>query len=206
VESSGRFLLGRAHDVTFSYSRHRANLEKLAKAAGATGHVGTPAEAVAGADIILLAVHWTRVDDVLAQAGELSRKTLITCSLPMSADDSHMVIGHTRSGAEALADKVPKANVVSAFSTVPSEVLFAVFENRGKRTLADLVYCGDHKAAKNTASHLIRDTGFNPLDLGPLSMARLTEPFSLLTAQLAYSDSENPALAYRFERFLTNVK
>jgi predicted dinucleotide-binding enzyme len=193
------------HDVTFSYSRHHENLEKLAKAAGDKGHVGTPAEAVAGADVVLLAVHWTRVDDVLTQAGELSKKTLITCSLPMSADDSHLVIGHTRSGAEALAAKVPKANVVAAFSTVPSEVLFAVFEHRAKRDLPDLVYCGDHQASKKTASQLIRDAGFNPLDLGPLSMARLTEPFSLLTAQLAYSNAENPALAYRFERLAKNV-
>jgi len=51
----------------------------------------------------LLAVHWTRVDDVLAQAGTLSGKVLVTCSLPMSEDNTHMVIGHTTSGAEALA-------------------------------------------------------------------------------------------------------
>jgi hypothetical protein len=62
-----------------------------------------------------------------------------------------------------------------------------------------LVYCGDHEGAKKTASVLIRDVGFNPLDLGPLSMARLTEPFSLLAAELAYNDSDNPALTYRFE-------
>ena len=47
------------------------------------------------------------VDDVLAQAGVLAGKVLLTCSLPMSKDDTHMVIGHTTSGAEALAAKVP---------------------------------------------------------------------------------------------------
>jgi hypothetical protein len=41
-----------------------------------------------------------------------------------------MVIGHTTSGAEGLAAKAPGAQVVSAFSTVPSEVLFPVFERR----------------------------------------------------------------------------
>jgi hypothetical protein len=157
--------------------------------------------------VLLLAVHWTRVDDVLAEAGTLSAKALLTCSLPMSKDDTHVVIGHTMSGAEALAAKVPKAQVVSAFSTVPSEVLFPVFERRGsgKGSAPDLVYCGDDKRAKSTAARLIGDVGFNPVDVGPLSVARYIEPFSLLTAQLAYESSNGPELAYRFERFSKHV-
>jgi predicted dinucleotide-binding enzyme len=111
------------HDVIFSYSRSRQKLNRLARDAGKNARAGTPAEAVQDADALLLAVHWTRVDDVLAQAGNLSGKVVLTCSLPMSKDDSHMVIGHITSGAEALAAKIPKAHVVSAFSTVPSEVL-----------------------------------------------------------------------------------
>jgi predicted dinucleotide-binding enzyme len=120
------------HDVIFSYSRTRQKLEHLAKDAGAHAQVGTPADAARDADAVLLAVPWTRVDDVLGQAGTLAGKVLLTCSLPMSKDDTQ-VIGHTISGAEALAAKVPKAHVVSAFSTVPSEVLFPVFEGDAER-------------------------------------------------------------------------
>jgi len=116
----------------------------------------------------------------------------------MSQDDSHMVIGHSTSGAEALAAKVARTDVVSAFSTVPSEVLFAVFEGRKKGTPPDLVCCEDSEHAKNTIAGLIRDVGFNPVDLGPLSAARYIEPFSLLVAQIPYSRSDGPALAYRF--------
>jgi len=47
------------------------------------------------ADAVLLAVHRTRVDDVLAQAGTLSGKALLGCSLPTNKDDTHMVIGTT---------------------------------------------------------------------------------------------------------------
>jgi len=61
------------------------------------------------------------------------------------------------------------------------------------------VYCGDHKGAKKTAAALIRDVGFNPVDLGGLSTARHIEPFSLLVAQIAYNGSAGPELAYRFE-------
>ena len=189
------------HDVVFSYSRDRQKLERLARDAGARAHVGTPAESTRDADALLLAVHWTRVDEVLGQAGTLSGKVLLTCSLPMSKDDSRLVIGRTTSGAEALAAKVPGAHVVSAFSTVPSEVLFSTFEGRAKESRPDLVYCGDDEGAKHTAASLIRDAGFNPVDLGSLSYARYIEPFSLLIAQLAYSGSDGPELTYRFERF-----
>ncbi len=120
------------HEVVFGYSHSRQKLERLAEEAGAKARVGTPAEAARDADALLLAVHWTRVHDVLAQAGALSGKVLLTCTLPMSKDDTHLVLGHTTSGAEALAAKVRGARVVSAFSTVPSEVLFPVFEGRGK--------------------------------------------------------------------------
>jgi 8-hydroxy-5-deazaflavin:NADPH oxidoreductase len=196
----GTLFVRAGHDVVFSYARSRKKLQRLADEAGAGARAGTPAEAVTGADAILLAVHWSRVDDVLAQAGKLSRKTVLTCSLPMSKDDSRLVLGLSKSGAEALAAKVPGAHVVSAFGTVPSEALFPVFERRRRQTRPDLVYCGDHRGAKRTAARLIRDLGFHPVDLGALSAARYVEPFALLLAEIAYGGPAGPDLTYRFER------
>jgi len=187
------------HDVVFSYSHDFKKLERLAKKAGASA--GTPDEAARGADAVLLAVHWTRVDDVLRKAGALSGKLVLSCTLPMSKDDSRLVLGSDTSGAEALADKVPRARVVSAFSTAPSEVLFAVFAGRRKKSRPDLVYCGDNEKAKRAAARLIRDVGFHPVDVGALSIARYVEPFSLLAAEIAYEGKGGPQLAYRFERF-----
>jgi len=182
------------HEVVFSYARSEQKLKKL-------GRHGTPHEAAQEADVVLLAVHWSRVDDVLKQAGDLSGKVIVSCSLPMNADDTGLVIAHTSSGAEALAKKVPKARVVSAFNTVPSEVLFGVFEARRKSKKPSLVYCGDDARSKEIAAELIRDVGFDPVDAGPLRIARYTEPFALLIAQLAYEGDGGPELAYRFERF-----
>jgi predicted dinucleotide-binding enzyme len=188
------------HAVVFSYSHDRKKLERLAKKAGTKAQAGTPAEAARGADAVLLAVHWSRVDDVLGQVGALSGKLLLSCTLPMSEDDSHLVAGLNESGAEILAAKMPKAHLVSAFSTAPSEVLFAVFVARKKKTRPDLVFCGDNKKAKKLAAGLIRDTGFHPLDVGDLSIARYIEPFSLLAAEIAYEGKGGPQLTYRFER------
>lgn len=187
------------HQVVFSYSHSEKKLQKLARDAGNNARAGTPADAARDADAVLLAVHWSRVDDVLKQAGDLAGKVIVTCSLPMNEDDTGLVVAHTSSGAEELARKAPKARVVSAFGTVPSEVLFSVFEKRRRKTRPSLIYLGNDNKAKKIAEALISDAGFEPVDAGPLRMARFSEPFTLLVAQLAYEGSEGPALAYRFE-------
>src|SRR6202790_5489262 len=146
------------HEVVFSYSHSEGKLKRLAREAEGDARAGTPREAALDADALLLAVHWSRVNDVLRQAGDLSGKVIITCSLPMNANDTALAVAHTSSGAETLAKKVRKADVVSAFSTVSSEVLFDVFR-RKRRTLRgpSLLYCGDDRGAKKIAARLIRD-------------------------------------------------
>ncbi|PYY13364.1 MAG: transmembrane reductase oxidoreductase [Acidobacteria bacterium] len=191
------------HEVVFSYARSTDKLKKLARDAQGNARAGTPGEAGKNADAILLAVHWSRIDDVLKQAGDVSGKAILTCSLPMDADNTKLIIANTSSGAEELAKKVPRAHVVAAFQTVPSEVLFGVFEAKRKKNRPSLVYCGDNEKAKDVALTLIHDTGFEPIDAGPLHIARYTEPFALLVAQLAYEGEGGPELAYRFERFST---
>src|SRR5437667_5616535 len=189
------------HEVVFSYARSEQKLTKLARDAKGRARAGTPREAAQDADALLLAVHWSRIEDVLNQTGDLSGKGIVSCSLPMNADDTGLVIAHTSSGSEELAKMIPKARVVSAFNTVPSEVLFGVYEARRKATRPSLVYCGDDESGKQVAAELIRDVGFDPVDAGPLRIARYTEPFALLVAELAYEGEGGPELAYRFERF-----
>lgn len=187
------------HDVVFSYSRSERKLAKLARDAKA--RAGTPREAAADADAVLLAVHWSRMDDVLGQAGDLGDKVVVSCSLPMNDDDSALVVAHTSSGAEELARRLPGAHFVSAFNTVPSEVLFGVYAARRKANRPSLVYCGDEKTGKRVAARLARDIGFEPVDAGPLRIARYTEPFALLVAQLAYEGKGGPEIAYRLARY-----
>jgi len=187
------------HDVVFSYSRSEKKLEKLARDAGSNARAATPADAARDADVLLLAVHWSRVDDVLKKAGNLAGKVIVSCSLPMNADDTGLAVAHTSSGAEELAKKVPKARVVQAFNTVPSEVLFSVFEKRRRKSRPSLIYCGDDAKAKRVAAELIGDVGFEPIDIGALRMARYSEPFTMIIAQQAYETDRGPALAYRFE-------
>ena len=186
------------HDVVFSYSHSQAKLERLARDAGRNARAGTPHEAASESDVLLLAVHWSRVHDVLKQAGSVSGKVMITCSLPMNRSDTRLVVAHRSSGAETLAKKARGAKVVSAFGTVPSEVLFGAFAARRRKPRPSLLYCGNGDDSKRVAARLIRDIGFDPVDVGPLKSARFLEPFTLAIAHLAYEGRKGPEVAYRF--------
>ena len=84
----GILFSGAGHDVVFSYARSDQKLKRLAREAKGNARAGSPAEAVRDADAVLLAVHWLRIADVLKQVGDLSGKVIVTCSLPMNADDT----------------------------------------------------------------------------------------------------------------------
>jgi 8-hydroxy-5-deazaflavin:NADPH oxidoreductase len=155
------------HEVVFSYARSQQKLKRLARDAKGKARAGAPREAAQEADAVLLAVHWSRIEDVLNQTGDLSGKVIVTCSLPMNEDNSELIVAHTSSGAEELAKMVPRARIVAAFQTVPSEVLFGVYEAKRRASRPSLVYCGDDESGKGVAARLIRDVGFDPVDAGP---------------------------------------
>ena len=189
------------HEVVFSYSRDRKKLERLARDAGPGARAGTPRDAAADAELLLTAVHWNRFDDVLKQVGDISGRILVTCSLPMDDANTELVVAHTSSGAEELAKRARGASVVSAFGSIPSEVLFDVFAARGTGTPPSMLYCGDDADAKALVAGLIRDVGFDPTDVGPLESSRYIEPFTMLIAKLAYETDGGPEVAYRFVRY-----
>jgi 8-hydroxy-5-deazaflavin:NADPH oxidoreductase len=187
------------HEIAFSYARDPRKLDQLARDAGNGARAATPREAAEHADAVLVAVNWPQLDDVLAQAGELAGKVVVTCALPMV--NEQLAFAHTWSGAEELAKRLAKSYVVAAFGTVPSECLFGVYDSRGAPPRPSLVYYGDDATAKQLAKQLIAEVGFEPIDLGPLRIARYAEPFTLLVGQLAYDGPNGPAVAYRFEWF-----
>ncbi|MBK1696127.1 NAD(P)-binding domain-containing protein [Rhodovibrio salinarum] len=194
----GKFWAACGHDVTFAYARSQAKLARLAAECG--GADGSVAEAVDGAEAVLLSVHWSRIDDVLAQAGDLAGQVVLNCCVPLNDSNSDLVLGPTTSGAEELAALRPKARWVSCFNTSPSESFAPVFARKGTDTPPQLLVYGDDVGAKDVAAGLIRDIGFEPLETGGLRTGRFAEPFALVTAELAYDQPGGPALTYRFDK------
>lgn len=186
------------HDVTFAYARSASKLERLARESG--GHSGTIADAVKGAEALFLAVHWSRVGDVLEQAGDLAGKVVLNCCVPLDEANRDLVVGTTSSGGEELARMRPKARWVSCFNTTPSESFAPVFARKGQEPAPQVFTYGDDAGAKEIAGQLIRDIGFEPLDTGGLRNGRYVEPFAMATVELAYVQPGGPALTYRFTK------
>src|SRR5260370_3345502 len=107
------------HEVIFSYARSEQKLKKLARDAKGTARAGTPNEAAKDADALLLAVHWSRVDDVLKQAGEVAGQAIVSCPLPKNPDDTRLGRFHTPCGGQELAKRAPNARLVPRVRTVP---------------------------------------------------------------------------------------
>jgi len=61
---------------------------------------------------------------------------------------------------------------------IACEVFAPVFDARRKKNRPSMVFCGDHDRAKDTTAALIGDVGFEPVDAGPLRIARYMEPFA----------------------------
>jgi hypothetical protein len=180
----GKIWAKKGHEVIFSYSR---NQEKLAGLAASVLHAkaGTPAEA-AHADVILLSVRWPDLPDALRQAGSLNNRIVIDCTNPLKPDLSGLELGHTTSAAEEIAKMAPGAKVVKAFNTAFAQVYEEHSRLFGSRR-ASMLYCSDDAEAKSVVAKLITDVGFDPVDCGPLSAARLLEPVAMLMITLGYS-------------------
>jgi hypothetical protein len=140
-------------------------------------------ETVRWAEIVMLAVPFTAIDSVLREAGgSVEGKTLVDATNALGSD-MQWAIGFTTSGAEELQKKVPKARVVKAFNTV-----FAQHMDTGRLGDQQLTafVAGNDADAKNDVLELARNIGFDAIDAGPLSNARLLEPLGYLNIQLGY--------------------
>lgn len=166
------------HSVVVS-SRHFEEAEGLANITGARA-VDTNAQAVEDADIVILAVPYSSVEEVAAELhDELAGRIVIELSNPVAPDLDHRLTG--TSAAEELFDTVGEAKVVKAFNTV-----FAALQDDpvvGGLPL-DGYYCGDDEYAKERVGELLSDLGYEPVDCGPLIAARILEDMGLLLIRL----------------------
>jgi predicted dinucleotide-binding enzyme len=114
--------------------------------------------------------------------GRLRSKVLIDAINPLLSDLSGLAIGTSTSAGEQVAAWATGARVVKAFNTVGFNVMQNPKFSGGS---AVMFYCGDDAAAKAIVHGLASELSFDARDAGPLSQARLLEPFALLWISLA---------------------
>ncbi|MGF6779747.1 NADPH-dependent F420 reductase [Paraburkholderia sp. GAS334] len=179
-----KHLVPAGHSVMLSFS---LDMEKLGMTAAALGaSVGTVDEAVRFAEVVVLATPWTAASDALRQVGDASQKKILwDCTNALKPDMSGLLVGTNTSGAEEIARLAPWATVVKAIPPFAEMLHSPSMLIGGKR--AGVFVCGDDSEARAAVAKLVSDIQAEPVDAGPLVLARYVEPAAMLLVQLAYT-------------------
>lgn len=159
-------------------------LERVGHDVGAVGKdPGAIREAASWAEVVLLAVPFGALDDVVEVAGDaIADKIVVDVTNALDAN-MNLAVGFTTSGAEELQKKLPKARVVKAFNTVFAQHMDS--GRLGDQPLTAFV-AADDATAKQAVLELARGIGFDAVDAGPLESARQLEPLAFFNIQLGY--------------------
>ncbi len=186
----GKIWTAKGHEVVFGVRNpDDPKVTSLVKSAGRRAHAASVKEAAESGEIVVLATPWPATQEALAAAGDLHGKILVDCVNPLTADFSALTIGHTTSAAEQVATWAPGAKVVKAFNTTGAGN-FAKPKFGSEQ--ASMFICGDDAAAKGVVTMLAQEMGFEVVDAGALTSARLLEPLAMLWIHLAYKQGLGP--------------
>ncbi len=161
------------------------------------GQTGTISSTIHFGEVIILAVPYKAVPEVLRSSDGFRGKIIVDCTNPFIWTDGmvDLALGHTTSAAEQIAAMVPEARVVKAFNTAFAELLeqgpyFGPVDG-------SMFYCGDDPTAKEAVASLIQATDFEPVDCGPLNSARLLESMATLIVRLGTTQGMGRQIAFK---------
>ena len=150
-------------NVLLSNSRGPESLGSIVASIGPGAKAATREEA-SQADIVVIAVPWSRIPAAVAGLDFMNR-IVIDATNPIEAPDFRVADLGGRTSSEIVADLVPGAFLVKAFNTLTPELLLAETPPGGRRTI---FLSSDHQEAKTQVSLLLDRMGFTPIDMGGL--------------------------------------
>jgi 8-hydroxy-5-deazaflavin:NADPH oxidoreductase len=167
--------------------------EKLAPLLAETGAVAASVtDAVREAEVVVLATPWSGTLEVVGSV-DLAGKVVIDATNPLLPNLGGLAVAGDSSGAEQIQNAAPRARLVKCFNTTGANNYLAPRYPGGT---AAMFYCGDDAEAKRAVRKLGEDLGFEMVDAGPLSRARLLEPLALLWITLAYPQGLGREIAF----------
>ena len=193
----GRRWAENGHEIMFgsrdpSSKKVRSLLEQINGKAKA----GTLRDAAAYGEILVLATPWPATERTLGDLGDLSGKIIFDCTNPLKPDFS-LDVGYSTSGAEQVASWADGARIVKVFNTTGYGNMADPSYDGQKATM---FFAGDDHVAKSKAARLAEQIGFEAVDAGPLSHARLLEPMAVLWIFLAHVQGMGTGIAFQLLR------
>jgi len=159
------------HQLLIS-SRHPEQLQALAREIGRNVKVGTPREAAAFGDVVLVSVPYVATPQIGRDyAAELKGKVVLDTGNPYPGRDGEMAVRDRKRGTGvASAEYLPGTRLVRAFNAINSGPLANQAFEKPERLGIPLA--ADDPEAMKIAEQLVRDAGFDPVAVGPLARAR----------------------------------
>jgi predicted dinucleotide-binding enzyme len=151
-------------------------------------------EAVAAAEVVVLAAPWSVTQAIIETAGDLTGKIVVDCTNPIAEGMQGLDWGLNTSAGEQVAAWAKGANVVKAFNMTGSGNMANPVYGDQKATM---FICGDNLDAKQVVTHLAEELGFEVVDSGPISMSRYLEPLAVLWVSLAFMQGLGPNIAFK---------
>jgi 8-hydroxy-5-deazaflavin:NADPH oxidoreductase len=163
----GRLWHAAGHDVTFA-ARHATRPRALAAELGERAHAASVAGALAGAEVVLVAVPALAVTGALQAAGPLDGRIVIDAANSLERG----VFGQQQPSLRSLADAFPRARWARAFNSLNVNVM----ADDNHREPPWVLFLSGDQQAKPVVAQLIRDAGFDPVDLGDIDDSQLQDP------------------------------
>ena len=171
------------HEVMFS-SLDIEHDRQLAANLGPKAKAGTPREAAAFGEVLLMAVPYRALPAVGKDLGTLVKgKIIVDASNPIPARDGDIVEWVREKGGAGLAsaELLPGARIVRAFNAIGYAKMGAASANPGHGI--GMPIAGDDSAAIAAASRLVREIGYEPVLVGPLAMGKYLMPRTPLAGE-----------------------
>lgn len=159
------------HSLLIS-SRHPEQLQALAKELGPNVKVGTPREAAAFGEVVLISVPYKATPQVGRDfAAELKDKVVLDTGNPYPSRDGDMAVRDRQRGTGvASKEYLPGTKLVRAFNAINAGPL--ANESFRKPERIGIPLASDYPEAIEVAEQLVRDAGFDPVVVGDLARAR----------------------------------
>ncbi len=153
-------------------------VEALVATTGFGASASTQLEAAQQADIVILAVPWPAMETVAQSLGNLDGKIVIDVSAPWTqGDDGYPDVLVETSSAEMIQEWNPGAKVVKGLTTMGSKVIDDPMTAGG---LITIPVASNHRDAKERVAGIVAELGLDPVDFGPLRMARTMEAMQVI--------------------------
>jgi 8-hydroxy-5-deazaflavin:NADPH oxidoreductase len=162
------------HQVLFS-SRHPENLKQLIDGLGPLARAGTVEEALSFSDVIFIGVPYGAYPQIAKDyAKQFVGKIVLDAGNAVLARDGEIGKQARAAGVALTSAKLfPGARIVRAFNILGFRKV-ASLAHRPEPRLA-IPIAGDDAQALKVASGLVRDAGFEPVEVGSLQRSKLFE-------------------------------